>query len=186
MEPAPEEVDAARSRLLEILRRRAVLRGDFLLSSGQHSTYYIDARQVTLSSEGSYLVAELFLRYWTSDQLDAVAGLAVGADPIVAAIATVAGLTGRSIDGVIVRKDAKAHGTGGRLVGPWSEGMRVAVVDDTFTTGASALVTARAIEEAGGHVVGVYALIDREQGAREAIEANGYSFTAIFRAKELL
>jgi orotate phosphoribosyltransferase len=162
------------------------MRGDFVLSSGRHSSYYIDARRVTLSAEGAPLVGSVFLDAFGENEVEAVAGLTVGADPIVVAIAATAGLAGRPIDGLIVRKDVKAHGAGGRLVGPWRDGMRVAVVDDTFTTGGSALTAARAIEEAGGSVVGVYALIDREEGARAAIEAAGYKLTAIFRVEELL
>jgi orotate phosphoribosyltransferase len=141
---------------------------------------------VTLSSEGAHLVGTVFLETLGASEVDGVAGLAIGADPIVAAIATVSGLSGRSIDGLIVRKEAKGHGVGGRIVGPWREGMRVAVVDDTLTTGASALTAARAIEEGGGLVTGVYALIDREEGAREAVEAAGYRFTAMYRAAEVL
>jgi orotate phosphoribosyltransferase len=181
-----DELGELRTRLLEILRRRAVMHGDFVLSSGRRSSYYIDARLVTLSAEGAWLVGLSFLDALERVEVDAVAGLTVGADPIVAAIAAVAGSLDRSIDGIIVRKDVKGHGAGGRLVGPWREAMRVAVVDDALTTGASALAAAKAIEEAGGSVVGVYALIDREEGAREAIESVGYEFTALFCVQELL
>jgi orotate phosphoribosyltransferase len=162
------------------------MHGDFVLSSGRRSRYYIDARLVTLSAEGAPLVGSIFLDAMRDTEIDAVAGLAIGADPIVAAITTVAGIAGRSIDGLIVRKEPKAHGAGGRLVGPWRERMRVAIVDDTFTTGASALTAAKAIEEAGGTVVGVFALIDREEGAREAIESDGYDFAVIYTADELI
>jgi orotate phosphoribosyltransferase len=173
-------------QLKMLLRRRAVLRGDFVLSSGRHSEFYLDARIVTLSSEGAWLVGQVFTACLNEHGVDAVAGLAIGADPIVAAIATFAGSIGRPLDGLIVRKERKEHGAGRRIEGPWREGLRVAIVDDTLTTGASSLEAARAVQEAGGTVEGVYALIDREQGARRAIESAGYSFSAIFTAGELL
>jgi orotate phosphoribosyltransferase len=162
------------------------MRGDFVLSSGRRSAYYLDARLVTLSSEGSPLVGAVFLDALPISGVDAVAGLTLGADPIVTSIAVTAGLSGRSIDGLIVRKAAKEHGTARRLEGPWRSGLRVAIVDDSLTTGASSLEAARAVEEAGGRVVGVYALIDREEGAGAAVAAAGYPFHAIYRANDLL
>jgi orotate phosphoribosyltransferase len=163
-----------------------VLRGSFVLSSGQTSDYYLDARLVTLSASGSCLVGELFFQVLPVASIGAVAGLTVGADPIVSSIATVAGLRGVGLDGLIVRKQAKNHGAARRIEGPWSDGIRVSIVDDTLTTGASALVAAEAIKQEGGIVDGIFALIDREQGARQAIESAGYSFTALFTANELL
>jgi orotate phosphoribosyltransferase len=169
-----------------LLRREAVLHGDFILSSGQRSEYYLDARLVTLSSAGAWLVGQAFTDCLHGHDVDAVAGLAIGADPIVAAIATYAGSIGRRLDGLIVRKEQKDHGAGRRIEGPWHDGLRVAIVDDTLTTGSSSLQAAQAVEAAGGLVEGVYALIDREQGARERIEGAGYSFAALFTARELL
>lgn len=180
------DLAASRGQLRELLRRRAVLHGDFVLSSGRRSSYYLDARRVTLSAAGSVLVGTVFLATLPASGIEAVAGLTLGADPIVCAISVLAGLGGRDIAGIIVRKEPKGHGTGRRLEGPWRDGMRAAVVDDTLTTGASSLEAARAVEEAGGEVVGVYALIDREQGARAAIEGAGYPFTAVFCASELV
>jgi orotate phosphoribosyltransferase len=171
--------------LLALLRQKAVLHGDFVLSSGQRSNVYLDARRVTLSAEGSVLVGRVFLDALGGAGAEAIAGLTLGADPIVAAIALMSGLDGLALDGLIVRKERKEHGAGRRIEGPWRPGLRVAVVDDTLTTGASSLSAARAVEEEGGHVCGVYALIDREQGARQAIERAGYAFHAIFTAAEL-
>jgi orotate phosphoribosyltransferase len=175
-----------RERLRDLLQRRAVLRGDFVLSSGQRSSYYLDARVVTLSAAGSALVGRVFLEALAAVNIEAVAGLTLGADPIVAAIATMSGIDGNAIDGLIVRKQAKDHGAARKIEGPWRAGVRVAVVDDTLTTGASSLEAARAVEESGGHVAGVWALIDREQGAQEAVEGAGYPFARIFTARELL
>jgi orotate phosphoribosyltransferase len=181
MDPA-----AARSQLLALLRERAVLHGDFTLSSGRRSSYYLDARVVTLSAQGSHLVAQVFLQTICDTDVEAVAGLTLGADPIVASIAAVSGRDGRPIDGLIVRATRKEHGAARRIEGPWRPGLHVAVVDDTFTTGASALEAAEAIVDAGGEVRAVYALIDREQGAREAIESAGYAFHAIFTSREVM
>ncbi len=176
----------ARESLLRLLRERAVLRGDFVLASGAHSTYYLDARIVALSFAGAPLVGQVFFDMLRNRSIDAVAGLAIGADPIVCAIAAYSGLNGTGIDGLIVRKEAKPHGTGQRIEGPWRTGLRVAVVDDTLTSGASALEAAKTIQEAGGAVDGVYALIDREQGARTAIENAGLSYQAVFTARQVL
>jgi orotate phosphoribosyltransferase len=180
------QVRAAHERLLHILRAQAVMRGEFILSSGHRSDYYIDARLVTLSGEGAWLVGHVLLDAISRTSAEAVAGLAIGADPVVASIVTVAGSLGRPFGGLIVRKERKEHGAARRIEGPWRSGMTVAVVDDTVTTGASPLEAARAVEEAGGVVAGVFALIDREQGARAAVERAGYRFLALFTARQLL
>lgn len=178
--------EGARSALLRLLRSHALLRGDFVLASGQRSSYYLDARLVTLSSEGSRLVGEAFFETLQGADVHAVAGLTLGADPIVTAIAVVSGPRGTPIDGLIVRKEQKSHGTGKRIEGPWREGLRVAIVEDTMTTGASALEAAAAVVEAGGEICGVYGLVDRRQGARDAVEAAGYAFHALLTIEEVL
>lgn len=180
------DAQAARRDLLPILRREAVLRGDFVLSSGARSSYYIDARRVTLSSAGAALIGVVVLDLALAMGAEAVAGLTLGADPIVASVATVAGLTDKRMDALIVRKAAKAHGTGRRTEGPWTDGVAVAIVDDTFTTGTSALEAASAVLNQGGKIAGVIALIDREQGARQAVEAAGYRFERVFSADDVL
>jgi orotate phosphoribosyltransferase len=163
-----------------------VLHGDFVLSSGQHSSVYLDARVVTLSAAGSGLVGRVMLDALRDLHPDAVAGLAIGADPLVASVAAISGLEGGDVDALIVRKEAKAHGAGRRIEGPWRAGMRIAILEDTMTTGASSLQAAQAVAEAGGTVVCVLGLIDREQGAREAVEAAGYEFRTVFTAAEVL
>lgn len=178
--------EEARSALRTVLRERAVLRGEFVLSSGQRSSVYLDARLVTLSAAGSGLVGAVLLAALRPFDAQAVAGLAIGADPLVTAVALVSGMRGEPIDGLIVRKEAKAHGAGRRIEGPWRPGLRVAILEDTMTTGASSLQAAEAVTEAGGQVVCVLGLIDRQQGAREAIEQAGYPFGAVFTARELI
>lgn len=179
-------VPDVRAELLTVLRERAVLRGDFTLTSGARSEYYLDARVVTLSAEGAYLVGHAFWEALRESDIEGVAGMSVGADPIVTAIAVVSAGSSRPLDAIIARKQRKEHGAQRLLEGPWHAGMRVAVVDDTFTTGASALEAAAAVEAEGGVVEGIYALIDREQGARSAIEAAGYSFSSLYTASELM
>lgn len=176
----------ARTRLLALLRERAVLRGDFVLSSGKRSSYYLDARLVTLSGEGSGLVGEIFYHLVRDAGADTVAGLTLGADPIVSAVAVVSGQKGHPIDALIVRKERKGYGAGRLIEGPWREGLRIAILEDAMTTGASSLEAARAVADAGGTIVGLYGLIDRRQGAREAIEAAGYAFDAVYTADEIV
>jgi orotate phosphoribosyltransferase len=161
------------------------MRGDFVLSSGKRSAYYLDARLVTLSAQGSALVGDVLFERIRGTEAEAVAGLTLGADPVVTAVALVSAHRERPLDGLIVRKEAKGHGAGRRIEGPWRDGLNVAIVEDTMTTGASSLEAARVIGEAGGKIVGVYGLIDREEGAREAVEAAGYAFHAVFTSDEL-
>ena len=181
-----QDAALAREQLLVLLRDKAVLHGDFVLASGRRSSVYLDARLVTLSAAGSGLVGLVLFEALRPFSVDAVAGLAIGADPLVVSVAVVSGMRGAPIEALIVRKEAKAHGAGRTIEGPWRDGMRVAVLEDTMTTGASALQAARAVREAGGTVACVLGLIDRGQGARAAVEAERYSFSAVFEAKEVL
>jgi orotate phosphoribosyltransferase len=177
---------STRERLRALLHERAVLHGDFVLSSGRRSSVYLDARLVTLSAAGSGLVGTVLWECVQDLHPDAVAGLAVGADPLVTAVAVVSGMDGGGVDALIVRKERKEHGAGRQIEGPWRDGLRVAVVEDTMTSGESSLRAARAVREAGGSVVCVVGLIDREQGAREAVEREGYEFRAVFTAAEIV
>ncbi len=180
------ETSSPREELRRLLADVAVLRGDFVLSSGKRSSYYVDARLVSLSARGSLLIGQVFLGMLQEDLPDAVGGLTLGADPIVSAITTVSALGSRPIDGLIVRKEAKTHGGRRRIEGPWKQGMAVAIVEDTVTTGASALEAASAVRDEGGAATGVYGLIDRQEGGREAIEAAGYPVFTAFTISELL
>ena len=179
---------AERERLADLLCERSLRRGDFVLASGARSSYYIDARTTTMSGAGQYLIGRLGLA--AIDDLgwdaDAVGGLTLGADPIAYAIAHAAARIDRSLDAFTVRKQAKQHGAGRRVEGAFREGMRVVVCEDTITTGGSALDAIAALEEAGAIVVGVLALVDREEGGRAAIEERGYPVRALFTAGELL
>lgn len=178
--------EGLRAQLLDMLRAEAVLRGRFVLSSGDESDVYIDARRVTLSGDGSHLVGEIFNRMMRSAPPDAVAGMSLGADPIVTATTLVSSHHGFPIDGLLVRKQAKEHGAARRIEGPLRAGMTAIVVEDTSTTGASALEAVEALREAGVRVERVISLIDRDEGAAAAIRAAGLTFNAVFRIGELL
>lgn len=174
-----------RERLRAMIQREAVRHGDFVLSSGRRANFYIDCRLVTLSAEGSYLVGKCMLSLLDGENVDAVAGMTLGADPIVTAIALVSYLDARPIPGLIVRKEAKEHGLSRQVEGPLREGMRVAVVEDTSTTGGSVLRAVTAVEDAGGVVERVLSIIDRGEGARDNIEARGYRFDYLFSLADL-
>jgi orotate phosphoribosyltransferase len=175
-------------RLLTLLAERSARRGRFTLASGRESTLYIDARQTTMSPDGLALIGPLGLAALAESgwRADSVGGLTLGADPISYAIAYASALAGTPLRAFTVRKEAKAHGTGRLIEGPFREGDRVAVVEDTITTGGSALRAVEAVRAAGGTVVGVLALVDREEGGREAIEAAGLPVVALARAADVV
>lgn len=175
-----------RGRLLALLRDHAVLRGDFVLSSGKHATYYIDARRVTLSAEGSLLCGRLLFDLVHDWPVHGTAGPTLGADPLVTAVAVTSAQRDHPLDAFIVRKEHKAHGVGRMIEGPWRDGVPVAVLEDAVTTGGSVLRAAHAVAEQGGVVVGIATLIDRQEGGAAAVEAAGYPFRAVFTVDELL
>lgn len=176
------------SDLVQLLASKSARRGDFTLSSGRPSTLYIDARLTTMSPEGLTLIGTLGIHALndTGWDVDAVGGLTLGADPISYAIAYASAVTLRPVRAFTVRKEAKSHGMGRVIEGPFHSGDRVAVIEDVITTGASALRAAKAITEAGGQIMGVLALVDREEGGREALEAEGLVVVALTRASQIV
>lgn len=171
-----------------MLATRSARRGQFTLASGRQSTLYIDARLTTMSPDGLALIGPTALDAiaragW---EPDAVGGLTLGADPVSYAIAYASAATPRPIRAFTVRKEAKAHGTGRLIEGPYREGDRVVVVEDVITTGGSALLAIDAIRAAGGTPVGVLAVVDREEGGREAIEAQGLRVESLATAGEIV
>ena len=187
-----EAARGRRERLAGLLAERSARRGTFTLASGWTSDLYIDARLTTMSPDGLALIGPLAL-----DQLeqsgwaaDAVGGLTLGADPVAYAVAyasTVGRPPERWVRAFTVRKQAKAHGTGQRIEGPFRAGDRVTVVEDVITTGGSALQAVEVVRAAGGTVVGVLAVVDREEGGREAIElAAGVPVLSLVGAGEVV
>jgi orotate phosphoribosyltransferase len=174
--------------LIELLATRSARRGSFTLASGRQSTLYIDARLTTMSPEGLSLIGPLALEALEDAgwKVDSVGGLTLGADPIAYAVSYASAETEKPIRAFTVRKEAKAHGTGKLIEGPFRPGDRVAVVEDVITTGASALRAADAVEREGGIVAGVLALVDREEGGREAIEARGFQVISLVQAGAIL
>ena len=175
-------------RLVDMLASRSAQRGAFTLSSGRHSDLYIDARITTTSPDGLATIGALgldTLRHagWTADS---VGGLTLGADPVSFSIAHASALAGTPLRAFTVRKEAKSHGTGKLIEGPFRGGDRVVVIEDVITTGGSALRAAQAITAAGGKILGVLSVVDREEGGADALRAAGYSVLSLVRATELV
>lgn len=181
-DPSPHD------QLVRLLAERSAKRGTFTLASGRQSSLYIDARLTTMSPDGLALIGPLALHAiadegWTPDS---IGGLTLGADPISYAIAYASAGSARPLRSFTVRKEAKAHGTGKRVEGPFRNGDQVVIIEDVITTGGSALKAIEAVRSEGATVLGVLALVDREEGGREAIAAGGMPVRALARASEIL
>jgi orotate phosphoribosyltransferase len=174
--------------LPRLLAERSARRGHFTLASGRQSTLYIDARLTTMSPDGLSLIGPLAyeLLVQSTWQVQSVGGLTLGADPISYAIAYASATTPRPLRAFSVRKEAKLHGTGKLIEGPFQEGDRVAVIEDVITTGGSALRAVEAVRAAGGIVAGVLALVDREEGGKEAILDSGLTVISLVTATQIL
>jgi orotate phosphoribosyltransferase len=181
-------MDDQRRELRDLIRQKSIRLGDFTLSSGRKSSYYLDCRMTTLDPRGALLIARLILERIRMDHIraEAIGGLAIGADPIATAVAVVSGLDGTPLSAFIVRKEAKGHGTQRSIEGyDGKPGARVIVVDDVCTSGDSILRAAEKAEDAGYEVAAAFCVVDREEGGAELI-AKRYPFYALFTAKELL
>jgi orotate phosphoribosyltransferase len=173
--------------LRTLLVERSVSRGDFVLSSGQRSTYYIDARKTTMSAAGLGIIGRLGLAAirtmgWAPDS---IGGLTMGADPVAYAIARASLDSPPAIDAFSVRKAAKEHGTRKLVEGCFVPGASTVVIEDVITSGASARQAIEAVRSAGGKVLGVLAVVDREQGGCEAIERVGVKIAALVTTTDL-
>jgi len=178
-------LDQLRQLLLDLFCQVAYREGDFVLSSGQRSTYYINGKQVTLHPQGSVGVGRILLPMLPVDTV-AVAGLTLGADPIVTAVSVAAAYAGQEIAALIVRKEAKGHGTQAYIEGPTlPAGSPVVVLEDVVTTGQSALKAVDRLRDAGYTVDRVISLIDREQGGAELYREKGLAFEAVFSIGDL-
>jgi len=170
-------------RLLELsLRLGALKYGEFTLSSGKKSSYYFDGRLLSLDPQGAYLIGQVLMPVLRRAGVQAVGGPTLGADPIVTAVAMTSYQEGCPIPGFIVRKEAKSHGTAQSIEGPLAPGSRVAIIDDTCTTGGSLLQAIAAAEAVGCTVVKVLALLDRREGGTEELRRRGYDFQALLVA----
>lgn len=176
-----------RDRLRDLLARRSVRLGEFTLASGASSPYYVDARRTTMCAEGQYLTGRVCLAALREADVRAthVGGLTMGADPVAYAIARESFVSGPVLDGFSVRKQAKAHGTGQRIEGGLPNDARCVVVEDSMTTGGSALKAIEAVEAHGATVVAVLTVVDREEGGRARLEEAGYPLISVFTGLEL-
>jgi orotate phosphoribosyltransferase len=179
-------VNDARRQLIEYIRSDAVFRGEFTLTSGRKSNYYVDLRKVSLDHRVAPLIGEVMLDL-VSDIPDvaAVGGMTMGADPIAAAVLHRGVARGVNYDAFVVRKEPKDHGRGRQVEGPDVAGKRVIVVEDTSTTGGSPLAAIAALERVGAVVAAVAVVVDRDTGAREAIESAGYPYRAALGLNDL-
>ena len=173
-----------RQQLIDLVRQLGLKLGDFTLASGKKSSYYLDCRKVTLDSQGANLIARGMLELLGSELPDAVGGMAIGADPITAAIITTAGAQGRKLRGFIVRKEAKQHGTGKDVEGPVNPGDSCYIVEDVVTTGGSSLAAIEKVEAFGMKVLGVLAIIDRLEGGAEAFASRGYTLRTLLTIRD--
>jgi orotate phosphoribosyltransferase len=179
-----------RARLLDLLRTLSFERREVMLASGKKSDFYIDCKRTVLTAEGHFLVGRALLRAILERAPDAggVGGLTLGADPIASAVASMSFLAGRPLDAFIVRKEPKGHGTGAWVERPHSlgPGAPVAIVEDVVTTGASTLHAVERATQEGLQVRGVFALVDRLEGGKDAIEARGERLFSLFTRKDFL
>ncbi len=159
----------------------AFLTGEFILTSGRKSNYYIDGKKITLSPEGAYLVGKAIFDELIKTRVDAIGGVATGAYPMVTAVTLVSHLEGKPIPAFIVREVTKEHGTMRQIEGHLKPGSRVAIVDDVLTTGGSVLKAIEAVAAAKCQVVKVIVLVDRGEGGSDRLKAEGYDFTALLR-----
>ena len=173
------------TRLIELVKSNALQFGDFTLASGKQANYYLDCRKLTLDGESANLIAAGMLERIREDMPDCVGGMAIGADPITAAIITCAWQQGISLKGFIVRKEAKQHGTGQQVEGPVMAGQRALMVEDVITTGGSSL---KAIEHARAHgliVDRLIAIVDRGDSSEKIFADVDVKFSALFHVNDL-
>jgi orotate phosphoribosyltransferase len=170
--PQTPDTAAARARLLDLIKELAVVRGKVILSSGAEADYYIDLRRITLHHEASRLVGQVMLAMLDDAGIgfEAAGGLTMGADPVGTALMHAAGDAGRAVDAFVVRKAQKSYGMGRQVEGPDVNGRAVVVLEDTSTTGGSALAAIEGVRKAGGEVKAVAVIVDRSTGAKERIE----------------
>lgn len=181
-----EESGSIKGRLLELMAGKAYLKGDFVLTSGKRSSHYFDLKMLTLDPEGLALIAALLVDRLKEAGITAIGGLAVGADPIVAGVVHASWQSGYPVQGFIVRKEPKEHGTGSRIEGPVAPGTAVALVDDVVTSGGSIIRAAEGARAEGLDPMVALAVVDREEGGGKKIRDEcGLELKALFKYSEL-
>jgi len=174
-----------RQALIDLIRERSLLLGDFTLASGKKATYFLDGKQVTLDATGAKLVGEGMLDLLGDRLPEAIGGMSIGADPITAAVVTLAGVRGLPLKGFLVRKEEKGHGTNRFIEGPVQPGETAVIVEDVVTTGGSSLLAIERAEAFGLKIVHVVTIVDRLQGGGEAFRSRGYEFSSLMTVRDL-
>ena len=182
---AKANANTLRQILLDLIVKYAYVEGDFTLSSGAKSSYYINCKQVTLRAEGALALGRLLLQL-LPDRTSAVAGLTLGADPMVSAVSVVSAYEDRPLPALIIRKKPKGHGTKAYIEGPsLAPESNIVVLEDVVTTGGSALTAVERLQDAGYRVTQILSLVDREQGGSQLYQSKGIKFQALFSIKEI-
>src|SRR5262245_4147527 len=184
--PRQETMDNPRDPLRQMLLNRSMRFGEFVLSSGATSNYYIDVRKTSLHPEGLKMISKLFFEMLQADKVTAIGGLTLGADPLVAGVMLHSAEVGQPLEGFLVRRTTKDHGLRGQVEGNLAGHKRVAILDDVITSGESALIAAEAAESYKAEVVRVLAVVDRDQGASQIFQQRGYPYTSLFSIGDLL
>ncbi|MDA1272884.1 MAG: orotate phosphoribosyltransferase [Verrucomicrobia bacterium] len=187
-------INSVKSELLTSLRSKSLVRGDFTLSSGAKSKYYVDCKLTTLDSNGAWLVGQIFHNMIRAEEeargvkIDGVGGLTMGADPIAIATGMVSKWANDAepLQVFIVRKTPKQHGQTKQIEGNFSAGDRVVIIDDVVTRGDSTLRAVDAVKQEGGIIEFVAVLVDRMEGGKEKIEAAGIKVISVFTKDDLL
>lgn len=182
------EVKERREELLELIRETSLEFGDFTLTSGKKSKYYIDARLTTLDPRGSFLIGNLILDTLEEKGIraDAVGGLSLGADPISTAVSLISHIRKAPMRALMIRKEAKGHGMQKRVEGELNAGDSVVVVEDVISTGGSTMAAIEAVEAEGATVAVVVAIVDRLMRGRETIESRGYEVEVLYTIRDII
>jgi orotate phosphoribosyltransferase len=173
------------AQLIAQIKALAIVRGRVVLASGRTADYYVDMRRVTLDGAAAPIVGRVMRALVADWDFEAVGGLTLGADPVATAMLHAAAAAGERLDAFVVRKQGKAHGLQQRIEGSAVAGRRVLAVEDTSTTGGSVLTAVEALREAGAQVIGVAVIVDRNTGAKQAVEAAGLEYRSAISAYEL-
>ena len=181
------DIQTDKAALFEILKKHAFFKEKIILSSGKESDYYIDARRVTLMSEGVYLIGKIMLDMVKDDKWDAIGGPTLGADPMIGAINAISHLDGQEIKAFIIRKKPKAHGKQKQIEGPLlPDGAGVVIIDDVATTGKAFLLSLDVLRGCGFKVAKALCIVDRQEGAKEALAEKKCELVSIFTAEDFL
>lgn len=180
-----EKIKGLKVKLLALLKKEALKKGRFILSSGKESNYYLDGRIITLTPEGAFLVASIILGSIKGENIDAIGGPTLGADPITGAIAALSYIEKIPLKTFIVRKQAKEHGTARRIEGPaLKKGERAILIDDVATTGKALVEAKEALDNIGIVVKKAIVVVDRQEGARERLAKEGLRLESIFTTED--